>query len=163
MCFAQDLKPSFTISISAPNTVKAGSLARMDISLVNISNRTITLSTGNNTEGELNFDIDVRDSEGKRAAPKPDAWPLSGHLGYVNLKPGEKLKASADVGKLFDLKPGSYSVQVIRAEGADRLVFPQQRQSDLRGPEALQPAQPQPVAPIGPAIKSNTITVTVVP
>ncbi len=164
----QDSKPSFSIFIAVPQTIKTGSSAILDITLTNTSNRAITLSTGTNSEGEMNFDIDVRDSEGKRAAPRPEAWPLSGHLGYVNLQPGEKLKVSANVGKLFDLRPGSYSVQVIRSEGADRLVLPQQRQSDLRRsevPQTAQPqsAQPQPVAPIGTAIKSNTITVTLVP
>ncbi|MFZ0136270.1 MAG: hypothetical protein WAK89_04375 [Candidatus Sulfotelmatobacter sp.] len=152
MGFAQDLKPSFTISISAPSTLKAGSSAILYITLTNISNRSITLSTGNDTEGEMNFDIDVRDSEGKRAVSRPEAWPLSGHLGHVNLKPGEKLKSSADIGKLFDIKPGTYRIQLSRSEGADRLLPHDPASVDLQQP-----------APIGPVIKSNTLPVTVVP
>jgi hypothetical protein len=162
MGFGQNSKPEFSISISAPHTVRTGSSAILDVTLTNISSRTITLSTGDNAHGELNFDIEVRDSEGKPAA-RTGAWPLSGHLGYVDLKPGKKLKASADIGELFDLKPGSYSVQVRRSEEADSIVFPQQRGSDLRQPEAMQPAQPKPLAPSVPAIKSKTITLTVIP
>jgi hypothetical protein len=152
MGFAQDLKPSFMISISAQSTLKARSSAILDITLTNISNRSITLSAGNNAEGEMNFDIDVRDSEGKRAVARPEAWPLSGHLGYVNLKPGEKLKAGTDIGKLFDLKPGTYRIQLSRSEGVDRLLPPDPASIDL-----------EQHAPIGPVIKSNTIRLTVIP
>jgi hypothetical protein len=159
---AQNAKPPVSITINAPQTVKVGSKIRLDVTMTNISNHVVHGHFEDLAHGELNFDFDVRDSQGQ---PVPQTCYMKGaqgadrgscpefifrtHKGYGDdlLKPGETITASADLIDLYDLQPGTYTVQVSWFEGRTRYRNPQ---------------QPRP--PNGTAVaQSNIVSITVTP
>jgi hypothetical protein len=159
---AQSAKPPVSIVISAPQAVRAGSKIKMDVTLTNVSNHGVIGYFEDVSHSEFNYDFDVRDSEGKPApetrlmraekgldpGPGPHIW-ITTHLGVggYRVKPGESIKGSADLSELYNLQPGTYTVQLSWWENRARYRDPQ---------------KPRP--PAGAVVaKSNTITVTITP
>ena len=158
---AQEEQLPFSITISAPLTVKTGS--KLAITVKNISGSPIDL--GMTRSVEFDFLYSVRDSEGKKAPETPlheaiegkephtsphlVVWPRWPYL-PTPLSPGQTLKFDEDLAKLFDLKPGTYTVQLSRPTGPG---------SAHRLP---QPDQPRPEK-TEPMVTSNTIKLTVTP
>lgn len=150
--FGKGAKPYFSVTISAPGSVKAGSAAIVNIAVTNTSSSTIAFSSGyREDQGEFGCDFSVVTSEGK---PAPETRYMKAVKGKnqgpgsqlvistkslsTRLAPGEAMKFRADLNKLFDLQPGKYTVQLSHFERAW-----------ADHPEAVE--------------KSNTITLTVVP
>jgi hypothetical protein len=156
--WSQTVRPSFSITITAPATIKEGAQAKVEIEVKNTSNHTITFGADDLSHSEKNFAFEVRDSAGKLApetrymkavngeeqGPGPRMVILN-HLGSVTLKAGETLKGSANLTELFELQPGQYTVQLWRVEG-DHMI--------------IDPAKPR---PIGATVKSNVVSVSVNP
>lgn len=145
-------KPYFSVTISAPQAVKVGSAAILNIAVTNTSSTTTPFSSGyGEDQGEFGCDFSVLTAEGKpapetrymKAVEGKDQGPgpqlvISTRSLSTRLAPGESMKFRADLNKLFDLEPGKYTVQLSRFESA------------WEGrPEAV--------------VKSNTITITVTP
>jgi hypothetical protein len=159
---AQSDKPPVTITVSAPQTGKLGSKIQLDIVLTNVSNHIVGGYFEDLSHGELNFDFDVRDSQGQtvpetcymkavEGAPRgscPD-YILRTHKGFSedSIKPGETVTASADLSQLYDLQPGTYTVQLSWFEKRTRY---------------RDPLKSRPPAGVITA-KSNIATVTVTP
>lgn len=149
---AEGAKPYFSVTISAPQSIKAGAEAIVNIAVTNTSNSATVFSDGHSEDqGEFECDFNVLTSEGKsapetrymKAVKGEDQGPgpqlvISTKSLSTRLAPGQALKFTADINKLFDLAPGKYTVQLSRFESAG----------------AEHP---------GVTVKSNTITVTVVP
>ena len=160
---AQEEQLPFSITISAPLTVNTGSKLPLAITVKNIFARPIDL--GMTRSVEFDFLYSVRDSEGNQAPETPlheaiegkepktsphlVVWPRSPYL-PTPLSPGQTLKFDEDLATLFDLKPGTYTVQLSRPTGPG---------SAHRLP---QPDQPRPEK-TEPMVTSNTIKLTVTP
>jgi hypothetical protein len=149
---AESTKPYFSVTISAPQRVKAGGAAIVSIAVTNTSKSTTAFSSGfREDQGEFECDFNVLASDGKQApetrymkaikgkdqGPGPQLVTNTKSLS-TRLAPGEALKFSADLNKLFDLAPGKYTVQLSHFESA----------------WAEHP---------GAVVKSNTIILTIVP
>jgi hypothetical protein len=121
----------YSITISTPNLiVKAGSQVRITIIVKNITDRKVPVMQSNGVdEGEFNYDLDIRDEQGKQAPETNELRSLRGepdehghrHASYIvseityYLKPGETLQDGIIANKLYDLsKPGKYTIQVSR-------------------------------------------------
>lgn len=172
-------KLSFAITIKAPQSVKAGSKAFVDVKVTNVSNHVVSFGLVDVTRGEFDFDFEVRDSQGNLASETKYARAVKGEdqgigsrivimtqSAQPDLKPGETLQFRADLSELFDLKPGKYTVQLTRAEGAYLFSSSQQREdTDLKASHnVLHPpvlAVPSPKNNL--QVKSNMISIAVVP
>lgn len=137
-------QPSFSITITAPqSTVKASSEVELEVVLKNISQRNINVSEMLGG-ADLNYDIQVRDSQGKLAQETAFGLKLHGkdptyqgqHGSIVarTLAPGSTHESKAYLNKMYSLPPGAYAVQVSRRDPATNQV-----------------------------VNSNTITLTVIP
>jgi hypothetical protein len=148
--------------------------------VTNTSKRTIVFARGYPDQGEFDFDFNVLSLEGTPVSETRYMKSVKGEdqgsgpqlvintrVWATRLEPGEALKCSADLNKLFDLAPAKYTVQLSRFENthSEYTNFPTNRDTDLHPPEGSQPVQPQPqpARPRGAMAKSNTITLTVVP
>jgi hypothetical protein len=144
----QDKPPAISVTISAASeTVKVGSELRIKILITNKSDHEILLGkpAGKAGQGEFLNLIEVRDERGN-AVPKTRYYrqirgeeyvPVGVYLSTIgfSVKPGESMEEEAIVSKLYDLdKVGKYRIQT---------------QHDDPDNKAL--------------VKSNTITVTVIP
>jgi len=160
--FAQNVEPPVSIVIRAPQNIKVGSTVKLDITMTNVSNRVVEGHFESAIRGELNYDIEVRDSKGKSAPETcymkavdgldrgtcPD-FILRTHkgIGEDSLKPGEAIKGSADLNELFDLQPGTYTIQASWFE----------KRPNYR-------ASKKPGHPTGVVVaESNVVTVTIIP
>ncbi len=168
MGFGQDSNERFSITISAPQSVKVGSVAKMSIIVKNVSKRPIFFGICSDaTRARLNFDFDVQGPDGRPASETPYMKDkrIEGHYGTIDLKPGDTFRVSEDINKLFDLTSGAYTIQLSRGEN-DCVLHPPGRPADveLRKPVVTELTQPQPSLPIPRAIvKSNIVTLNVVP
>lgn len=120
---AQVPQPAISLTIKAdPETVKAGSPVRIDITITNVSKQTIRVDRETiEAMGESTHQFDVRDSSGN---PVPETRyyrqfkgdPLTWHnFRRSALAPGATTKDEATLTKLFDLSiPGEYTVQARR-------------------------------------------------
>jgi hypothetical protein len=169
---ARDGKAEFSIVISAPQSVKAGSFVAVDAILTNISDHDIKLDDDAN--GERNLDLEVRDSQGTPPAetlylkairgesqgPGPTALVLTPKYIIRDLKPGETSKEGARLSQVFDLKPGTYKVTFRRPDyhftprDVMRILPEKERQPYTEPPPPLKPKA---------MVKSNTITITLTP
>jgi hypothetical protein len=164
MGFGQNSNASFSITISAPQSVKTGSAAKVDITVKNISKQPIVFGIFNDAaRAELNFGLDVLGPDGKRPSETPymKNKTIHGSFGVIHLKPGETLQVSEDFSKLFDLTPGTYTIRLSRGENDNIPSQGRPGDSDLRKPAGTQPQQSIP-AP-GAIVQSNEIRLTVVP
>jgi hypothetical protein len=94
--------------------------------------------------------------------------PQFGKVTYSKLKPGEALKLSIDLCKMFELTPGKYTVQLSRSENAFAMYGWERREyTDLGPNHKAAPGPPPPIYEPSPntnlEVKSNMITVSVVP
>jgi hypothetical protein len=147
---AQDNRPSFSLSISAPQTVKARAPVPLDITVKNISGSRIHIDIS----GGMAFDFlfSARDSEGKKAPETLYYQAIQGKDPHTTiiprihiphwLSPGETLKLNMDLTLLFDFKPGKYAIELSRP--ADSRPLPWAK-------------------PSGPFVASNAIDLTVTP
>jgi len=143
-------KTPFSVTISATQTVmKAGAEVRINVVLTNISDREIYINVSGGP-GELDYTVSVLDRSGHEAPETKYLRALRGEdasdpgetttlvvarsFGLRDVKPGETFRSSIDLGKLYDLQPGKYTIQLERIEEETH-----------------------------PVVKSNTITVTVAP
>jgi hypothetical protein len=178
---ARDEKADFSIVISAPQSVKAGAVIVVNITMTNITDHRI-LFLGSAAQNN-NFHVDVFDSKGELAprtwhgrAVRGELQQGSGHiiteghsgLVYMYLTPGETHKESSLISPLFDLKPGMYTVQAWRPDFHETdppTVNSSPEDSDLRKSVGTHPspaANPPPAKPKAIA-RSNTITIAVIP
>jgi hypothetical protein len=149
--WAQEKEPPFSITISAPQTVKAGATVSLSITVKNISSSQIRFATDISEAMALNFLFKVQDSEGKDAletpyyqavvGKDPHRFVFSRMHSYPALSPGETLKLKTDLTQFFDFKPGEYTIQLSR-------------------PESHPPTPREPTL-YGPFVTSNTINLTV--
>ena len=155
---AQEKQPPFSIAISASQAVKAGSTVWLGIAVKNISGSRIDMEMASGVN--FNFLFSVRDLEGKKAPETPLYEAIQGEEPHTSphisvfprwshlptwLSPDETLYFNTDVGRLFELKPGKYTIQLGRPQGPGAAVGVQR------------PNQSEPV------ITSNTINLTVTP
>jgi hypothetical protein len=148
---AQSTKPSFSVAVSAnQRTVKSGSEIRVRIVLTNVSDKELATYQDGATRGELDYTIDVLDGNGKeppetkylRAVRNKDAAEpgetttlvVLRDAGMRSLKSKGTLTDILDLSKLYDLQPGTYTLQVERTDEESKTV-----------------------------VKSNKITLTVIP
>jgi hypothetical protein len=132
---AQSSGAPFSINISGPPQTKVGSEIELRVQLTNTSNHSITLSPLYIDGIDTSFDYEVRDSTGSLKEKKERK--MQGSFRSVTLKPGESLDEGTLVSRVFNMaEPGEYSVQLSRALSGDQ----------QKG-----------------VVKSNTITVNVVP
>jgi hypothetical protein len=138
--FGQPKQPAFSITISAPDVISAGSEPKLSIVLKNTSDHKIMLTRSLQTDrGELHHDVEVRDDKGDLVpemeyhqklkgrlpatpgkAPPP---PIVGSDIFVTMKPGETRNDDLTISKLYDLsKPGKYTIQVSRFDETAKAV-----------------------------------------
>jgi hypothetical protein len=176
----KDMKPRLAIKISAPQSVQLGSAVPLDVTITNTSTQMVTIFTDRFSVLERSLDFDVRDSEG---APVPETKyskalkgtdqglgpqvVVSGHIVQTTLKPGEDIRGRAELSKLFDWKPGTYTIRATRTDfdyGNIQSQQPRPDDADLRKPEATeQRAQSVPVPTSKGVVQSNAVTITIVP
>lgn len=151
----QPVRSPFSLTISTPTTtVKSGSEVRINITMSNTSNQKILLFRAKGDDsGEFNNDLQILDDKansapvteyrrrlkGEPGRPGPHGEPapplLSSDIG-CSLEPGKSMEEVIVANKLYDLsQPGKYSIQVSRFDLAYSKTW----------------------------VKSNTITLTVVP
>ena len=141
--FAQtpSAKPSFSLALSAPKTeVVLGGEVWIEIRQTNLSDQNISCSAHVGSGVNYSFGYDVRDQHGIAAAkvvrPHPE---LSESYSFrpCDLRPGQSKTANTLLSRLYQFdQPGEYTIQVSRPDSRNR-----------RGAD----------------VKSNTITVTVLP
>jgi hypothetical protein len=154
----QEKQPPFSITISASQAVKAGSAVWLGIAVKNISGSRIDMEMASGVN--FNFLFSVRHLEGNKAPETPLYDAIQGKEPHTSphisvsprwsrlptwLSPGETLYFNTDVDRLFELKPGKYTIQLSRPQGPGAAV------------EVQRPNQS------GPVITSNTINLTVTP
>jgi len=145
VAFGQNRNPKepFTIAIKAETPiVKAGSAVIVNGRLTNISNRPIVASGCYCGPSGLDSYLawEVRDVEGhsvaKKIYPHPELATSSAILDRI-IKPGESLAGSQDISRLYDMsRPGEYVIQASRPT------------SDAQDTQI---------------VRSNSVTVTVIP
>ena len=140
----------FSILITGPEKpVKAGSEVKIGIVLKNTSDREIAVGRTSVSQAEFHYLVDVRDGKGHPAPNTEYGRRIMGREAgertiifssgdaLFTLKPNETLEDEAVVSKLYDLsRPGKYFIQAIR-----------------KPLEKVSTGQ----------VKSNTITITIVP
>jgi hypothetical protein len=168
--FGQNPKPSFSITISAPQSVKTGSTVDLDIVVKNVADHPIVLGSDGLTHNETNFTYDVRDPAGNAPSDTPymkGPGPQFGKLTYSKLAPGETLKLGIDLCKMFEFAPGKYTVQLSRFENAFAVYGSMKRGDADSGAKHDTEQHPPVIYEPSPnsnlEVKSNTITVTVGP
>jgi len=137
--FGQTAKQPFTITISTDKpTVVAGSHVYIKIKLTNTSDHTVDRSTAYSNGLDRQYLYDVCDENGNSVEKPGEHHELNGvSLATGELAPGETANGETRITTLYDLtKPGQYTVQLSRFIGKD----------EKQG-----------------VVKSNTITITVVP
>jgi hypothetical protein len=125
-------------------TVKAGSEIFIKVQLKNTSKHNLSLDYDADPRTGVGFShqYEVRDSSGSPAQKRPISHPETGSTGHGwparILKPGESMDINGDrISRLYDLsQPGKYTIQLSRIASVDA-------KDDV--------------------VKSNTITVTVMP
>ena len=136
VAIAQTAKDPFSITISADKpTVVAGSRVYIRIKLTNMSDHVVDCSSAMVGAFDRRYLYDVLDENGKSMI-KTDIDPE--RYQFCNLDPGESTgNGERSISWLYDFtKPGTYTVQLSRFIGND----------EKQG-----------------AVKSNTITITVIP
>jgi hypothetical protein len=139
----QPPEPWFSVSISTPKpVVKVGIDVRLRVVLTNNTDKDIRYGVGGPGRGGPAFDLDVCDSESKPVSETPrgltlhgkDPRPWSGSIFSTAAHPGDKIEEELVLNEEYDLrKPGKYTVQLLE-----------------RNPKFQ-------------AVKSNTVTLTLVP
>jgi hypothetical protein len=138
---ANPVKPTFSLTISAPNTeVTLGGEVSIEIRQTNLSEQTIDCSAQVDSGVNYNFKYDVRDQHGTAAAKvvraHPELGPAASYQG-CNLPPGKSHTSGSLLSRIYQFnQPGEYTIQVSRPDTGN---------------------------PGGGIVKSNTITITVLP
>ena len=117
---AQSTRAPFSLTISAPSVVPVGSELRLNVTLTNTSNHSISLPRSNgDAQAELYTDVDVWSEQdgpaaetGYRRSLREDSVVRSDVL--VTLEPGKSHTDQIVVTKLFELRPDAYKIQVRR-------------------------------------------------
>jgi len=150
---SQNAKLSFSITISGPSEVKAGSASYVDIEVENVSNHRITFGWDDRGEKHAQscFAIDIHDFAGKVPAYTPDYRKQARYMNVIDthLEPEEKLKFRLDLREVFELTPGKYTVQLSRHENSFAMYGPDWKN------------EPSPNSNL--KVDSNTIAITVTP
>jgi hypothetical protein len=179
LVYGQNQKPSFAISIKAPqNVVREGAKAIIEITVSNISDHVVRFSGegGSPDWGAFDFGFDVRDSSGSRPletnyfkaaqgeeqGPGPQVTLDGGGLPNVMIIPldgGESgadlpMNTRTDLARLFKLTPGTYTVQIWRSREGLKMVGGK--------PEVITSGHIYEDS-TKPIVRSNTITITVIP
>jgi hypothetical protein len=117
---------AMVLKLNPPEGVlKSSSEIRLYVSVKNVTDHEVVLvrSPGTIPEEQLRYQVDVRDSDGKRPQEtpyfkdfnSPSAIVRTSNIGYY-LKPGESVTDAIVLTKLYVLKaPGKYRVWVSRA------------------------------------------------
>lgn len=116
-------EPRFSLTISTPRaTVKNGSEVRLKIVLKNISDvRIPVLKAVGDAQGEFNYDVDIRDGQGKLLPDTKYGKAIKNGEGHVFsefksvLEPGESAEDEIVLTRLYDLsRLGTHTIQVQR-------------------------------------------------
>jgi hypothetical protein len=137
---SQPVKEPCTIRISAPVEVALGMSVAVTIRLTNTSGSDLNASMSYERGLDMAYGYDIRRIDGGMSTQMQPHFPAARVSSDIarTLKPGESGQAGTDLGEIFHLSPGKYSVQLSREV------------SDASG------------HPMG-VVKSNTIAVTIVP
>ena len=129
-----------SIKISGPaSEVPVGDPVNVKIRLTNTSSHDVNGSSTYNDGGvDLSYQYDVHRDSGEPMRPiyKRDGRPETSSTMLRTLKPGESVEGGTDIGGLYDLGPGKYTIQL-------------SRRVSLNPQEGV--------------VKSNTIKLTVIP
>jgi hypothetical protein len=128
--------PPFTLSISSNPTVALGTPVEVRVRLINTSNHEINGSTVSVRGFSPAYLYDVRDRSGNVIQQKQIDPGHQGSAQVITLKPGEGRGETTRIDEVFDLWPGTYSIQLSRPVSYD---------------------------PGASVVKSNKITITVTP
>jgi len=175
---AQKGKPEFSISISAPESLKVGSRMMIGITVSNTSGRAITFDGDDLYRGERNFNVEMLDSagafppetrylkaiKGEDQGPGPTRLVVNGKYFQRDLKPGESLKGELNLTELYDLKAGSYTVTLWRPDFQDDHVRqgpPREGAGKAQSERSGGNAEPPHVIPAKAIARSNTITINI--
>lgn len=118
--------PSKSISLRtsvSPEVATVGSKTTLEVDMTNESSERIYVQLCNGFKAEFNVNIEVRDSHGNpppeshyfravkgEPSGKPDLM-ITENFGVRSIEPGETVKFTADLNRLFDLtKPDRYEV-----------------------------------------------------
>jgi hypothetical protein len=132
--------PTFSLTLSAPKVeVTAGSKVFITVMQTNLSQQTIDCSAHAANGVDYSVQFDVRDQHGMEAAKvalkHPELLPFS--FQHCTLAPGESKTRGTLISGVYQLsEPGEYKIQVSRLDEGD---------------------------PARAFVKSNTITITVLP
>jgi hypothetical protein len=131
-------KPSFSLTLSARKTkVALGGEVLIEIRQTNLSDRSISCSAYAGSGLNYSFGYDVRDQHGAEAAKIVRSRPFGGGYHNCNLPPGESISSGVLLNLIYRFdQPGEYTIQVSRP--------------DAGNPRAAD-------------VKSNAITVSVLP
>jgi hypothetical protein len=119
--WVQQSVPVVSVIISlASNNIKSGATIIVKAKVTNITNHALKMFIDTGHRAECDFKVTVRDGNGNLAPMTKKGKSLwnttsffkSGKHGDELLKPGESYIESVDLTELYDLKPGSYSVQL---------------------------------------------------
>jgi hypothetical protein len=138
--------------------------------MTNTSNDRIGFYVNAPSLGERAFDFDLIDADGRPArktqymkaargedqGPGPHYFITGSPSGCATLEPGETYEGSADLNKIFELNPGTYTVHAI----LPAYIMVPAGQSCPRG-VIDDPKIEQEYPLVKKAVKSNTITLTV--
>jgi hypothetical protein len=112
----------FSLEIGLPqNVIRGDSEILLEVTMTNTSHEALGLGVAFAPPLWTRLcQLDVRDSQGKKLAPKPAmrqfSWPTeSGPL--ITLWPGKKAKIQVMLNRVYDLSaPGQYTIQALRAD-----------------------------------------------
>jgi hypothetical protein len=138
--FAQmpSAKPTFSLTLSARKTkVALGGDVLIEIRQTNLSNQTISCSAYAGSGVNYGFGYDVRDQHGAEAAKVVRSHPFVGSYHNCHLPPGQTITSGVLLNLIYQFdQTAEYIIQVSRP--------------DARNPRAAD-------------VKSNTITISVLP
>jgi hypothetical protein len=126
----------FALSISSKPVVALGSPVEIRVRLTNKSTHDINGSTMHNRGFCPSYVYDIRDQSGNAVQQKESDQAIQGSLRVMMLKPGESRDETTTINEMFDLWPGTYTVQL---------------------------SKPVSDAPGADVVKSNKITITITP
>jgi hypothetical protein len=139
----------------SPRSAKAGSNFAVEVDLTNTTSKPIGVPVCLGMSVECNFDIDLRDSQGKPALEtrylkavrgEPTGPPLlisAPSIAGKGAQPGETIKFASNLPELFYLwRPGTYTIQVSRSDSETVVKSSPVTFTVEPNPEAVPPPEP---------------------
>ncbi len=139
VCQGTDKQARFSLAISAAQTaVKVGSEIKIDVTLTDTTGQAFLIAGDAGARGEFEYAVHVEDGNGHephetkylRALRREDSGNagdtttlvINFSMGFRQAEPGRALKSEIHLDKLYDLPPGSYTVQVEDADEESKII-----------------------------------------